>query len=232
MQSLRSYAPINDGEFHSVKAELIPSKIILLVDDEVDHTVQIELATRRWPLEKLFPGGSDNTLVLGGTSESSVNFEGCIDKFYFDEHYIPLGYQPGWQNVTLNGLGVNPEYSAMDFKFLQNDPESCVSHGCQDLRNFCETENNPCQNGARCIQGFNSYTCECDDGFTGENCDLYVICNEVECNSGTCNANGTCDCYPGFEGGSCEVNIDECIKNDCTNNSTCIDGINGYRKSF
>ena len=29
---------------------------------------------------------------------------------------------------------------------------------------------NPCLNGASCVRGNNSYTCNCGGGFTGTNC--------------------------------------------------------------
>lgn len=64
VSSLRSFSAINDGYFHHIKAELIPSKIILLVDDEVDHAIQISLSSGRWPLEQLFDA-PEHVLLLG-----------------------------------------------------------------------------------------------------------------------------------------------------------------------
>lgn len=29
----------------------------------------------------------------------------------------------------------------------------------------------PCENGATCEDGVNSYTCKCKDGYTGKNCE-------------------------------------------------------------
>lgn len=37
-----------------------------------------------------------------------------------------------------------------------------------------------------------------------------------------------CQCIPGFDGDDCSNNVNECLENDCKNNSTCIDGINTY----
>lgn len=33
-----------------------------------------------------------------------------------------------------------------------------------------ECEPNPCQNGATCYDGFESYNCTCAPGYTGDNC--------------------------------------------------------------
>ena len=34
-----------------------------------------------------------------------------------------------------------------------------------------ECESDPCQNGATCVDGINSYTCECVKGYTGHDCE-------------------------------------------------------------
>ena len=34
-----------------------------------------------------------------------------------------------------------------------------------------ECNSSPCQNGAVCIDGDNSYTCQCPDGYSGDNCE-------------------------------------------------------------
>ena len=37
-----------------------------------------------------------------------------------------------------------------------------------------------------------------------------------------------CYCVPGHTGTYCQINVDECLSRPCSNNSTCIDGINKY----
>ena len=34
-----------------------------------------------------------------------------------------------------------------------------------------ECDSSPCQNGGTCVDGINSYTCDCDDGYTGPDCE-------------------------------------------------------------
>ena len=39
--------------------------------------------------------------------------------------------------------------------------------------NIDDCVDNPCKNGATCIDGIESYTCQCENGFTGESC-IYI----------------------------------------------------------
>ena len=34
-----------------------------------------------------------------------------------------------------------------------------------------ECASSPCQNGGTCVDGINSYTCNCDVGYAGKNCE-------------------------------------------------------------
>ena len=37
---------------------------------------------------------------------------------------------------------------------------------------FDDCVGDPCENGGTCQDGANSYTCECADGFEGDNCQI------------------------------------------------------------
>ena len=44
---------------------------------------------------------------------------------------------------------------------------------CYNIHAFTDTDDcveNDCQNGATCVDGINDYTCDCADGFEGEDC--------------------------------------------------------------
>ena len=55
-----------------------------------------------------------------------------------------------------------------------------------------------------CLDG----TCQCDEGFSGTNCETNV-CDSIDCGpNGTCNStDGSCACNEGFEGDSCDLEI-------------------------
>ena len=38
---------------------------------------------------------------------------------------------------------------------------------------------NACKNGGSCVDGINRYTCNCQDGFTGEECETGELINNV-----------------------------------------------------
>lgn len=72
----------------------------------------------------------------------------------------------------------------------------------------CET--NPCKNGGKCIDGINSYTCNCAAGYVGKDCETADIdeCTLKPCkNGGVCKDGvGTydCKCTNGYAGKNCE----------------------------
>ena len=37
-----------------------------------------------------------------------------------------------------------------------------------------ECSSNPCQNRGTCLDGINSYTCNCDFGYSGSNCEIGI----------------------------------------------------------
>jgi hypothetical protein len=95
--------------------------------------------------------------------------------------------------------------------------------------NHCDP--NPCVHGA-CSNQQNGYSCACDVGWSGANCDVNIDdCVGAPCqNGGTCTdqANGyACACPAGYTGANCEIDIDECASQPCVNGD-CSDLVNGY----
>ena len=90
-----------------------------------------------------------------------------------------------------------------------------------------------CSANGRCVDGVNTFTCDCVQGFTGEFCQTNVDdCVGVDCSgNGRC-VDGVntfaCDCVQGFTGELCQTNIDDCVGVDCSRNGRCVDGVNTF----
>ena len=85
------------------------------------------------------------------------------------------------------------------------------------------------------IQRLSHYTCNCTEGFTGENCTVLTLCDPDPCQNGaTCterlHSNGTeyfdCECLPGYNGTICDEDINECDPDPCQNGATCTESNN------
>ncbi|OWF41210.1 delta-like protein D [Mizuhopecten yessoensis] len=103
----------------------------------------------------------------------------------------------------------------------------------QDL-NFC-THHSPCRNGGICTNtGQGSYTCTCQSGFMGTNCEIEMDdCEQQPCqNGGTCQDSGTgykCKCPDGFTGRRCDTLAVSCENEPCKNGAPCENTNTSYR---
>jgi hypothetical protein len=85
----------------------------------------------------------------------------------------------------------------------------------------------PCEHGTCEVEG-DAYTCDCEDGYDGDHCDLNIDdCNADACEHGEC-IDGvdsyTCNCdETGFTGERCEIEIQNCAQSPCQNEGECTD---------
>ena len=97
---------------------------------------------------------------------------------------------------------------------------------------FVGLQSSPCLNEGLCIDGINSYECDCTDtGFQGAHCQVNVDdCESLPCMHDSQCLDGvkdyTCRCFGGYEGKNCERDIDECEAAPCQNGATCLERSN------
>ena len=92
-------------------------------------------------------------------------------------------------------------------KFFERIPiPSELLYSCRSLMHFSfSITAEPCQNNGTCVDGINSYKCNCLNGFKGGNCEENINeCQSAPClNGAQCIdgiANYTCNCSVGYTG--------------------------------
>lgn len=97
-----------------------------------------------------------------------------------------------------------------------------------------QTNSMQCVHG-KCKDDVNSFTCLCNEDYTGQYCELsppeidpckgHLCKNLAACKPTDDKTSYTCECAPGWTGKTCETNIDECSPNPCQVYETCVDGV-------
>nr|XP_032815029.1 neurogenic locus notch homolog protein 1-like isoform X2 [Petromyzon marinus] len=101
--------------------------------------------------------------------------------------------------------------------------------------NVDDCPGNRCDNGATCVDGVNTYNCQCSPQWTGQYCTEDVDECQLQpnacLNGGTChNTHGgyNCVCVNGWTGEDCSENIDDCAIAACFNGATCHDRVASF----
>ena len=99
-----------------------------------------------------------------------ISFCILISYFTYNEHRVTnkckYVSQVTKRSFTERIHHASPPYQIKKIKY------NCMIHGVVCYTDFDECTSNPCQNGANCSTPvFNSYSCQCMPGFTGERCE-------------------------------------------------------------
>ena len=88
-------------------------------------------------------------------------------------------FNGGWQSTSVS---VVPVWTRTKTLPVTAGQRATTGNRCQN--NIDDCPGNNCQNGATCVDGVNSYTCDCADGYDGTNCQN----NIDECAANPCNS--------------------------------------------
>ncbi|XP_019639755.1 PREDICTED: fibropellin-1-like [Branchiostoma belcheri] len=153
----------------------------------------------------------------------SANLCGTTDYRYcqpLDDTFVNL---PGYWSDD-SAWGVDYETHTLE---LQGANYNNMYALCADIDDCASS---PCVHGT-CTDGVASYTCSCENGWTGNNCDQDIDeCASSPCAHGTCTggvASYTCSCENGWTGTNCDQDIDDCLSSPCAHGS-CTDGVASY----
>ncbi|KAI8515110.1 hypothetical protein Bbelb_077010 [Branchiostoma belcheri] len=131
-------------------------------------------------------------------------------------------YTPGWlTDDSADGVDYDTHTTHLQGADYNNMYALCAVATCAA---------SPCAHGT-CTGGNQGYTCTCESGWAGRNCDQDIDeCLSSQCAHGTCtNVVGsyTCSCENGWTGNNCDQNIDDCASSPCAH-GTCTDGHMSY----
>ncbi|MCB9682211.1 MAG: hypothetical protein H6733_12160 [Alphaproteobacteria bacterium] len=142
------------------------------------------------------------------------------------------------KTITVPASGLNEAWFQAVIYDISPAVLSDVAHVVIDV-DECAAGTDTCSDDASCTNTVGSYTCDCDDGFTGDG----ITCTDVdECaeSTHTCSADAactntpgayTCDCDPGFVGdGLTCVDVDECAAGTdaCSDDASCTNTVGSY----
>ncbi|CAH1256482.1 NOTCH1 [Branchiostoma lanceolatum] len=144
----------------------------------------------------------------------------------YGSHCQPLDdtfvYIPGRSDDSAFGV----DYETHNFNLHGADYTNMFAL-CADIDDCASS---PCVHGT-CTDGMASYTCSCENGWEGADCDQDIDdCASSPCVHGTCTdgmASYTCSCENGWEGANCERDIDDCAPSPCVH-GYCTDELASY----
>ncbi|XP_064112749.1 axotactin-like isoform X4 [Macrobrachium nipponense] len=148
-KTLRSLKPLNDGEWQHVLVDVYNHQLRFVINSE-EEIIAVD--------PNAYLGVLDGSMFLGGIPEQFRGEEK-------HSQHVKLEGLVG----CIKGLALNGDKVSLERLFRASSHG--VSLGCNPA---CDL--NPCQNGARCVEMWGSYKCECANAFahSGKNCEINI----------------------------------------------------------
>ena len=80
----------------------------------------------------------------------------------------PTGYPHHNESTEVTQTSDDPQHE----ETTETAEASHLSQTTEETQSFDKCSPNPCQNGGTCVNGDNTYTCQCTGNFTGHSCHL------------------------------------------------------------
>ena len=240
---------VTDGAWHTV--------VVVRRAEGTEVTVTLDGAediTAVAPGSSVVLGVSSSDIFLGGVGDPTIKntllgsqqqqFDGCMQDFRINGKQVPFDSQgsinavarpsalaDGCDDGGVCSAEKNPcpvNTSTCQNLWRQAECECHPGYGPADCTveiNECDAK--PCQNTGLCVDGVNSYECDCSGtGFEGANCNDNVDdCAGSPCeNYGTCTdevLGFRCQCLRQYDGATCSDDLNECAENPCGPSGFC-----------
>lgn len=149
--------------------------------------------------------------------KKSDRFKGCLGQIRIGEMLLPF--------FTTKEIYPNETYYDELFELDSNTKPDIGCILCYD---------SDCNDRGQCINGTNTYKCDCVKGYDADDCSVDINeCENNQCQNGaTCIdlvAKYECACAKGYEGEFCQVDINECNSDPCKHGGTCQDLIGHFK---
>lgn len=180
------------------------------------------------------PPCASNPCAHGRCEEDVIGNYRCIcDQHYHGVHCeLADTVDPQCESSPCKNNG-SCEVASPGAPYMCLCPAGFTGRNCESDIDECAASHAPCDNGGRCVDAANTYTCDCTGtGYSGSRCELNINeCTASDvCGPGDCYdiyGGFVCVCPPPYFGETCQK-ISACASGPCGPNGSCLETADGF----